>query len=148
MVCRVLRTHPQVDLLFGKFEEGMAAAGGGGGDRLLIGVLRRMVDSDKQVTLAFRPAAGLQTYGGSRNGDFSLRFCISNLKGMAESRPHGKAVASWPAVKQRARLSRILCIIAVQLLAGRLPCLQLHQQLASRCHMVNIAVLYMYYRAD
>jgi hypothetical protein len=43
----------QVDLLFGKFEEGMAAAGsggGGGGDRLLIGVLRRMVDSDKQVT--------------------------------------------------------------------------------------------------
>ena len=39
----------QVDLLFGKFEEGMAAAGSGGGDRLLIGVLRRMVDSDKQV---------------------------------------------------------------------------------------------------
>ena len=63
MVCRVLRTHSQVDLLFGKFEEGMAAAGGGGGDRLLIGVLRRMVDSDKQVTPAFRPAAGLQTYG-------------------------------------------------------------------------------------
>ena len=38
-----------MDLLFGKFEEGIAA-GAAQGDRLLLGVLRRMVESDRQVS--------------------------------------------------------------------------------------------------
>lgn len=39
-----------MDLLFGKFEEGVTRGSGAGGDHMLIGVLRRMVESDKQAS--------------------------------------------------------------------------------------------------
>jgi hypothetical protein len=99
----------QVDLLFGKFEEGMAAAGGGGGaggDRLLIGVLRRTVDSDKQVTprrckLSFCvrgfTAVGLRFT--ARVCCMSSRFCVSSLKCIPGVRRKGTAAIKWPPLK-------------------------------------------------
>lgn len=84
MVFSALRTLLQVDLLFGKFEEGMAAAGGGGGggDRLLISVLRRMVDSDKQVTRQCKLSSCVRLYATGRGGIVAERVtcCLCDAK--------------------------------------------------------------------